>query len=580
MQKILKKSCNSADKRSKGESPSGKYRKGRKGEMGLAASQSRFLILTSRQSDVEARLMSLSNQQLALSSEATALSQKYANAMAQETVTFGGQAINYSTLMQPNIDGDQYFFTNAIGSVLLSPSKALQMGLTDATGKGTDFKKLYPYKENFLEKMVPNYVAPAGTETSEEIKQNSGYRYDDNVLNDAVVYVQSSTVLGLQGYDSSTTLEYAMGTQQGQKSSLVNIYTLDKYQYTDANVHSVVNSFVYDATDAMAQAMLNALGDSDAVTAAPDYAMQKTQEYYQKTNIKPEEGKIIDLAADNNNQAFNDTTIHVSTTDYTVTTTTGVTTGKDGQTSMSVTTYTGKEVFLNTAQLSAVFLNYFDAAMYRQIAAATADDVTASSQLYEQADLIELLNNGKNGTPLANRQDKATHSDVIGGYNKQAILDKNSSLNGTTGIFGDTVTSDTTTGDSTSKAYKDYYTGLYKALCNGGWTTNSSLTDSSFLSKQMQYGNVVLNKMTGTSSKMLSLDDSSSGLGLKDDEDALDKASADYEVEKNRMDYKTAIIENEMSTLNTELEAIQNEKDSVKTIINEHMDKFTLFQNA
>ena len=35
-----------------------------------------------------------------------------------------------------------------------------------------------------------------------------------------------------------------------------------------------------------------------------------------------------------------------------------------------------------------------------------------------------------------------------------------------------------------------------------------------------------------------------------------------------------------MSTLNTELEAIQNEKDSVKTIINEHMDKFTLFQNA
>ena len=49
--------------------------------MGLAASQCRFLMLTSRESDVESKLMTLSNQQMALSQKATRLSSDFAKAL-------------------------------------------------------------------------------------------------------------------------------------------------------------------------------------------------------------------------------------------------------------------------------------------------------------------------------------------------------------------------------------------------------------------------------------------------------------------------------------------------------------------
>lgn len=150
-------------------------------------------------------------------------------------------------------------------------------------------------------------------------------------------------------------------------------------------------------------------------------------------------------------------------------------------------------------------------------------------------------------------------------------------MNSTAGVYGNT----SNTLASTQTAAVEYYKSLYNAMATGGWSRNSSLTDPDYLNQQMLYGNIVLNEFSNNSSwKALSMSDSKSGLNIEENKEAVEKAKTEYEMDKNRIDYQSKLIENQTSTLQTELDAITNEQDSVKSIIENEMAKFSLFQNA
>lgn len=656
--------------------------------MGLAASQSRFLLLTARQNTIESKLVSLGNQQLALQRKSIIREQQYNEALNAQTVTYNDQPLSYSSIMQPATSGKQKMLTNSAGAVMLTTAKAADLGL-GGYGSGSDFTKVWSSQDDFVNHFVPGYSSSSSSNSGNT--SSSAYKYDDSVLNNVFVSASSATVAGIQGYEAGTTLEYSMGTQQDWTTAMACIYTLDKYQYTDSNVHAVTNSFVADSVEQMSLAMIDSLGSTDAINKAAEYAAMKTQEYYKNAGIDVSNSDIKKLAedAEKNNGKLNTTQILVGTADYTVTTTTGITQGSDSQTSMTMTTYNGKEVYINTAQLSAVFLNYFDVAMMNAVG---SDDAKARAeklekQILQNSDQVGLRNDlaktgysyttGNEENPFAFEVDtwnkridageitgekqtalsvpkggnlvkggvttcsvnvgagqstyvdiytdtkqntkqgyfdleyvgdvtdangntmsryKITNksttsrqfsflslstagnqgSSIVGKYGDQELLNEDK-MNSTAGVYGNT----SNTLASTQTAAVEYYKSLYNAMATGGWSRNSSLTDPDYLNQQMLYGNIVLNEFSNNSSwKALSMSDSKSGLNIEENKEAVEKAKTEYEMDKNRIDYQSKLIENQTSTLQTELDAITNEQDSVKSIIENEMAKFSLFQNA
>lgn len=587
--------------------------------MGLAASQCRFLMLTSRESDVEAKLMALSNQQMALTNKATKLSMDYSKALSAQDVFFNDSLVSYKNIMNPNMVQNasgvipQYIFKTAKGAVILSQAKAITCGLMDeirggkTVGTGYDFRKLYPTKEKFLEKVLSGYNASNTASSSATTMSSSGYKYDDKIMNDAVVSVQSASVLNLGGY-TFDQLEYAMGTQEELISSYACIWTLDQFQYTDSNVHSIVNTFVTSAVEEMSNVMSSNsnLGQSTAVSYALNYAKQKTLDYYAGQTIDESNKDIMETLKllDKGNYMVTRPKIKVSNVDYETTEFTGV---NQGASEYNITKLTGKDIFVDTAQLTAVFLNYFDAGMlyamvdgsesgaYNLISSDIKDTDSAAVKkqkqeqldqqtallrqtIKSQADAVAALNDADN--PLQQRIDKQNlNMEGINGYNKSQVGDSYS--NASTGFFGDTKSGQdgSSTSSSTLSAQKDFYGYMYDALKSNGWSYNTGVTDSQFLSDQMQRQNIILceyskNKTNGSA---LSVDDSSSGLSLVDSNARLEAAEAAYEAESAKIDYKTSVIEAQMDTLNTELTSIQAEKESVQAIIDKKLEKFNLF---
>ena len=590
--------------------------------MGLAASQCRFLMLTSRESDVEAKLMQLSNQQLALSTKATKLSSDYAKKLSQQSVYFNNQPVSYNDIMQPNMAADatgnisQFIFKTGKGAVVLSAAKADAMGLSPSKlggktgGTGVEFKRIWEAKGGktaFLAQFVTDYVDT--TNAAGGVVNATCYKYDEHVLNNAVVTVTPASVMQLSNYNMEQ-LEFAMGTQEKQLSSFGCIWSLDKYEYTESNVHSVVNDFVGRAMNEMAKQLMqdSVLGSSTAVVYAINYAKEKTAAKYETMdpiqrprnadgsymNIQQTQNWLDGLTERNSNPY-----IYVSEGVYSTTQTTAA---EGGNVSQTVKTVEGRDIFIDTAQLTAVFLNYFDAGMLRAFADGlqnyeerdlnlSASDLNQRQQKIDNLNLLagnmDSLNNTGNAVYYRNAN-VSNPAYSVAGYNSNAVATNGidyliTGKNGTSGYFGDTAGLDDNngTGNSTKKAQRAFYSNLYDALCYGGWTRNVSVAnEKNFLSTQMQRGNIVLCEYTSSSSKgtTLKIDDSDSGLALVDSADLIEQAEAEYEAESAKIDYKTNIIETQMSKLQTELDSIKSEKESIKSIVDSNIDKrFTIF---
>ena len=151
--------------------------------MGLAASQSRFLLLTARQNTIESKLVSLGNQQLALQRKSIIREQQYNEALNAQTVTYNDQPLSYSSIMQPATSGKQKMLTNSAGAVMLTTAKAADLGL-GGYGSGSDFTKVWSSQDDFVNHFVPGYSSSSSSNSGNT--SSSAYKYDDSVLNNVL----------------------------------------------------------------------------------------------------------------------------------------------------------------------------------------------------------------------------------------------------------------------------------------------------------------------------------------------------------------------------------------------------------
>ena len=210
-----------------------------------------------------------------------------------------------------------------------------------------------------------------------------------------------------------------------------------------------------------------------------------------------------------------------------------------------------------------------------------------------------MLTNATALTLKAQTPNAQSSTGVISGYGEQSLL-SNTFTTGAEGIYG-TINSankdlkyltssysegtagvsGTETGTKDDTYLINYYKSLYNAMATGGWKTDNKITDSSYLSQQMIYGNVVLNKFNNNASwRTLQLSDSTTGLNSIDDESIQEKAQEEYESQAAILETRTSFLENQIESLKTEQEAVSTEQDSLNEIIEKEQEKLKLFVSA
>ncbi|MBR2526213.1 hypothetical protein IKE67_07065 [bacterium] len=122
--------------------------------MGLAASQARLLFITSRQSDVSAKMQRISNDKMTLARDEDDVYEQYNRMLTQQVYqTEDGANISYNALMgrAAGKNGIYNIIQNSEYAVVLSTELASKFGLTQPNGSGEDFKHKHSNVESLID---------------------------------------------------------------------------------------------------------------------------------------------------------------------------------------------------------------------------------------------------------------------------------------------------------------------------------------------------------------------------------------------------------------------------------------------
>lgn len=135
-------------------------------------------------------------------------------------------------------------------------------------------------------------------------------------------------------------------------------------------------------------------------------------------------------------------------------------------------------------------------------------------------------------------------------------------------------------GDSTSnQSIANYYLRQYDAIMSKGYTTNSSVTNKAYFQAAVNNGDFRIQQYSNGNWATASPNSCDSGINSESDEEAVATAKAEYEEDKDKLDYKEEMLDLQKTNLDTERSALDTEIESVQTIINKNIERsFKMFQ--
>lgn len=509
--------------------------------MGLAASQARLLLLTSRQSDVENQLMTLANQKLSLSRKTADVSAQYQNALNATVLNWatddGDVALTYDLLMRPNTvaDDGQYLLTNAsTGRIILDDSYISDLGIAQAGNAGDIANMTYTHDgvtytglKAFLMRLIgcnsdtaDDYISKVDNTDSDSIFETA---YSDTDI--------IAKAIGLGSYTAVTKLYEDTDKASWWGSAKSSVDTSAVVQDFDDLLKSYSSSMGSVLTD-----YLESYLGSDYqpfVEKALDYAYQATYNkfVYNINDTDSEDG--IKLGEDTNfasGSADNKNTIAVKTTKKS---------GFLGFSSKSTTT-----VSVDNSQVADTFLTYFDQYCAQNFGGTNDSTVGSSTTTRaEQGGTGEQTDNNSLRSELQPGDLNVNNNDVNDAYEAS------------------------------------FYINLYNALLASGWENKSNVSDSRYMQNEILYGNIAIKEMAidGTWNNLAS-GDSQSPLSTARDEDAIQKAEAEYNTAKSTLSSLESSLDVKMNDLDSERTAITTEVESVKSILKKNIEtSFKMF---
>ena len=366
------------------------------------------------------------------------------------------------------------------------------------------------------------------------------------------------------------------------KDLLTGDYTLyGRTRYEDCNkdpkYHNWghIESRVIDAIsgssiwDQMEEMFTKALGVNDPEhQVALNYAIEQTRKMYDKAEVNPDNnakyknigaistgwsgiaGTINKYYNENSEEGTNWNNVGAKASDY-IGYYIRTQRGPYGNTGWDVA-YSGARDYeaaaISVSNVAKSFLTYFAEAMSGfEDYQFKVDDTQCNVEDYS----------GTNNIPKTNNQSRTV---------KESKFINNSTQ------FGFDIVTDTTV--NTGEALvSSFYDALFNQLCQRGWVENDKVRDNDYLQEMYKNGMMFLTTCTDDGFYWQGNYAANSMIKEVTDEDAIARAEAKYNTEKQKINHKEEIIDLKMKNLDTEISSLSTEYDTIKSLISKNIER-------
>lgn len=588
--------------------------------MGLAASQARFLAITSRKMNCEFQSMRIAQDKLSVTRDLQRAAREYQNSLTQTKLVWDTNDVStslgtdvydvsYGLMMTPSSKNEYnaYLVTDTLGRAVLSPSMwnaALKAGIIDPKGNPIS-QPTKSGRDAFLDEMAKcNLISSKAAEDIKELKQGytasgiGGEIIDKSIANvlptnKFISYLKSTSEKDNKPYYSADFMEkktdstgqatdknldnnkvwatglklFEDGKTQDEKETTIRYCTTTNPKLGKSGDNKTENTIsVYNNGKLLSANDLSNLTLGDLISGKYELVGVMNQKSFEVVATKILEKFAQTLGyqpgeySSENNKALNmDQESHLalqSAFDYckfllNSSKAKELTTAKEGTTAVSELNNKAKQtngiVYNNEKTFSAVslsnmlksFLTEFARSMdgYDSPLLVDRDSVKKSSYVTDDLSYNFIIHNDTNET-----------------INNETILNA------------------------------DFYNQIYNNLCTYGACPDSikrqNITDNNYLSNGLKNGQLFISSLNNDGYFYQGAYTLNGHVAEVEDEDAIARAEAEYNVTKNRLDYKEQELDLDLKNIDTELSALSTEFDTVKNLISKNVEKvFTMFSS-
>ena len=574
-----------------------------KSSMGLAASQARLLTITARKSDCEFQSMRYSHQKIALSRDLANLSNEYQNSLDKTKLVYdfygtGDEttALNYGLMMTPS-EMNGYLpilATDASGKAVLSSQYAAAARAAGIPQEGLGCLPSSDVRNRFLQGMVDSGLitqAAADTYMGIQYAQTMGVGTTDLVTTE----VQQMTLEQLLDYyDENTDLTATPGTFSKEEWKTIlnednnrvrgiqlrsgnlgeDAGTVDSATFTLSDIlkgnYRLVTSLNYKKTDGRNgaiesvannianldiwewmfnefESLLSVAGNS-GIERAFQTAKAKTQALLSADNLALWAGGDTKEDGQNGFHGVMDTLD-------------GVNSG-----------YSGSWWQNGLHRYEAVYSNT------DYIGICVQKNSLPNANKWHRADGVAI-----NITNIAKAFLTYFAIEMEGvGHSKYEVSEKNSDNGSRTVKDSNLIDLDddflfdvvVNTGVNTDQALiSGFYDSIFNQICLRGWTENNQVLDNDYLQEMLKTGKLFLTTCADDGYYYQGNYATNTYVREITDDEAIAKAEAKYNTEKQKLNQKEEILDLKMKNLDTEISSLTTEYDTIKSVISKNIEK-------
>ena len=545
--------------------------------MGLAASQARFLAITSRKMNCEFQSMQIAQDKLSVTRDLQSAATKYQNAMnatklVWDTDTDEVYDLSYNLLMTPSAlnDYNPYLITDTQGKLVLTDTMfqaAVNAGIIDKNGDpiGALSKDA---RDKFMTELAKN--GEVASSTAETVQANA---YTKSGIGGEILDKTIANVLTTNAFINK------LGSKDDEGNPLYGISVLDMLGISveDGNVDAAYDSkFCYNTYpddiygankgkfvitnngSALSREQLKKLSLGDLLSGkytitklGSNFSAEEVQDYMLKTIAKA--------------LGYNPGSATPSGD--------GLNVDSEANNALAVAyEFTKSKYTGNASTLSAS--SQYDAINECMNRANNYNGLVTDSGGTQSLSLTNMLKSYL--TNFAVAMDGASRTQ----FNVDTEVGKSSYVTNDVTYYFFLESEDSVT--ETDLLITDFYNQLFNQLCVNGATTDSikrdMINDPEYLMQALKNGQLFISSLNTDGYFYQGAYTLNGYVAEVTDEEAIAQAEMEYELTKTKLNYKEETLDVKMKNIDTELSALTTEYDTVKNLISKNVEKvFTMF---
>ena len=523
--------------------------------MGLAASQARFLAITSRKAYCEFQSMQIAQDKLSVTRDLADISDEYQNALNKTKLVWDYDGtgenpynLSYGVLMTPSVLNNYtpYLITNRTGAVVLNGQLAAAAAAISESGAPTSANA--NGFEKFVDALEKNGVI---TESAAEIIRDQEYSadagYGGEPLNKNGALVNN--LIGLS-YAAEQSGNNEIELPEGTFSTSTTAGSCYKVK---------LNGNFIDPTKEGSELTISDLLTNDVV--------------FMYTFADGQHGKAGSEDAENLFKTPLDNImnqIHELFTSIL---------GIDAVTESALNTakLMVEETILNTAEITSEARRSTDGALNNAVKDASKYNLIAYGNKKKKKHNSTIAINLSNLVAAYLTYFELSYNGYESNFAVGPTVDTSYFV--TDDPYYNYLIKDKETVDNVTIMQADFYMQLYNNICANGWTQNNSVDDNNYLENALKNGTYFITSLNGDGYFYQGRYNEEDCIVEITDQDAIAQAEAEFTSKKAKLTYKEEQLDMEMKNLDTEISSLTTEYDSVKNLISKNVEKiFTMFQ--